>query len=176
MLKKTVTNRASWRRLVGALGALGIGLAAASAFADVVLIPGTVNGTVSFGNWAYTGGSVSISGAGDPNNSYGSIGFSGSTFALVVPGGLTYKNQSISLNKYDSATNSQQYASFSPNIDVAVPSGGSVDVIFSQEAGFIAPTVALTGGTIVSSEFAAQNYANGKYSSGSAYGNSASLP
>jgi hypothetical protein len=155
---------------------LALSLVAGAAQADVVLVPGTVNGTVSFGNWPFTSGNVQISGAGDANGSYGSTSFNGSTFALVLPGGLTYKSQYISMYKYDNATATQQQATFYPNIDVAVPSGGSVDVTFQRDAGFIAPVVNLTGGAIAGSQFSANVNVANNYAYGSASGSSATLP
>lgn len=132
-----------------ALVALAV-LTAGPASADVVLHPGTVSGSYGLTGWAFSSGNVQIS--GNPSNFYSSAQlYGGNTYSLTIEGNQSYSNA----NWYGYANSSDGYAqfSYSGSQGVTVPGGGNVTLDLAQRGGTVHTHVAVTGGTLVSSQF-----------------------
>ena len=74
----------------GLLSASAMLFGAGSVLADVVLHPGTINGTTGLSNWTFDQGYASISGNGAGFTS--SVNFNGETFAMTIAGNQTYSS------------------------------------------------------------------------------------
>ncbi len=135
------------------------------AMADVVLHPGTVQGTVGLNTWNFPYGSVQIS--GNSNGFYASGPISNDTYTLTVEG-----DQAYSAFYVYAYTGSNSYFSMSTTSPVTVPIGGTITADLARPGGTLDGQVNVTGGTLAQSYFTASAYnaTNGESYTGQAYG------
>lgn len=139
-------------RLAAAVLAGATALAAPLAKADVVLHPGSITGTIGLSNWAFTNGSVSVSG-----NSLGfqsSKSFTGNTFTLTIEGDQTYT--SIGASGYVSSNSG--YSQYSENryqgAGLYVASGDTPTLLdMGRPGATVVKHLTVSGGAISSSNF-----------------------
>jgi hypothetical protein len=142
------------QRVVGVLSTAAVLLAASLAQADVVLHPGSIQGTTGLTNWSFDQGYASVSGSAGGYSS--NVSFTGDAFTMTIEGAQTYSNVYTQTYKY--ATNGYMYLYLSRwNAGIAVPDGGSVDVDLRRAGGTIAAHVDVTGGTLAGSRWDASS-------------------
>ncbi|MCB9738681.1 MAG: thrombospondin type 3 repeat-containing protein [Deltaproteobacteria bacterium] len=149
-MKSLLNPKAFAVRGTAALAALAAVLAAGPAAADVVLNPGTITGTAGIGAWTQSSTYASVS--GNTNGYSGSASSNGTTYSVTLEGSQTYNSIYVSLSKYTSGVSQNLYLNKS-SANIQVPGGGTVNYDLTYPGGLIQPTIAVTGGQIVSNRF-----------------------
>lgn len=131
--------------------ALALALAAATAWADVVLNPGTVTGTVSLSNWPFSAGSsLQVSVSGNANGfSASSMTTDPSHYVVTVEGNQTYSHISVSLPLAANVYPRQTTMTLDRSGQFTVPVSGTVQQDFNRPGATAAVHVVVTGGAQV---------------------------
>lgn len=135
----------------------GVGLGRdAAADGSVILDPGELQGTLSFSGHTVTGGYITVS-SNDGFSSYET--FAGSTFALTVEGGHSYRRYA---QAYLGSGASQTYLQIDRTSMLAIAVNQSVTDDFTYDAGNVTGTIAVTGGTLNAFRIEARATASGE--------------
>jgi hypothetical protein len=128
---------------VGVFLAVALLSLAATGRPAIVLHPGTVTGNTGLTHWAFTSGSVTVS--GNPNDFYGSQSFSGTpAYSVTVEGAQTYGAVSQSLNGPSVSFSETVNSSFT------VPIGGAITQNLLAAGGTVQVDVSAVGATVMS--------------------------
>jgi hypothetical protein len=142
----------------GLLSASAMLFGAGSVLADVVLHPGTIQGTTGLSNWTFDQGYASISG-----NSAGfssTVNFTGPTFSMTIEGNQTYTSGYTQNYKSTPGGYLYFYQNFS-GLGLTVPENGEVEVDLTRPGATIVPQITVSGGALQSSHFEYSVYSNG---------------